>query len=171
MPSARPTNTRNEVDGGRNETAEERADRNWSEVLQELRVMQTGTQILTGFLLSLAFQPAFADLDDRQRTIYLCLVVVSALSSIVSLAPVALHRVLFQKKAKREVVSFGHIALTAALVTVSVLLVGVVGFVFDVVVDQQAGIVAAVALTLVIAALWVVVPVALRVTVRNGDRR
>ena len=45
----------------------ERADRNWNEVLQELRVMQTGTQILTGFLLALAFQPAFADLDDGQR--------------------------------------------------------------------------------------------------------
>ena len=83
--------------------------------------MQTGTQILTGFLLALAFQPAFADLDDGQRTFYLVLVVLSALSSIVALAPVALHRILFQQRAKPQVVAYGHAALITSLVTVSVL--------------------------------------------------
>jgi hypothetical protein len=60
---------------GRDETPEERSDRNWNEILQELRVTQTGTQILTGFLLTLAFQPKFAELDGFQRTVYLVLVV------------------------------------------------------------------------------------------------
>src|SRR3954452_17830000 len=96
------TDPRDDRVDGRDETPSERADRNWNEVLQELRVMQTGTQILTGFLLALAFQPAFADLTGSQRAIYLTLVVLSALSSIVALAPVALHRVLFQRKAKRQ---------------------------------------------------------------------
>ena len=48
---------------GRDESVNERMDRNWNEILQELRVTQTGTQILTGFLLAIAFQPKFADLD------------------------------------------------------------------------------------------------------------
>src|SRR5690606_7271715 len=52
---------------GRDETSNERADRNWEELMQELRVMQTGTQVLSGFLLAVAFQPRFADLDDLQR--------------------------------------------------------------------------------------------------------
>ena len=171
MPAVRDSNLHDDLDDGRNESAFERADRNWVEVLQELRVMQTGTQILTGFLLALAFQPAFADLNDRQRTVYLWLVVLSALSSIVALAPVALHRVLFQQRAKIEVVSYGHAALTAALVTVSVLLVGVVYFVFDVVVDDQAALAAAVALTVVIVVLWIVVPVAMRLRVRRRGNR
>ena len=47
---------------GRNETLDERMDRNWNEMLQELRVTQTGTQILTGFLLAIAFQNRFAEL-------------------------------------------------------------------------------------------------------------
>ena len=92
--------TRDDRPDGRDETPAERADRNWNEVLQELRVMQTGTQILTGFLLALAFQPAFADLSEVSATFYLTLVVLSALSSIVALAPVALHRILFRRRAK-----------------------------------------------------------------------
>ena len=162
MPTVRDEEPQNDLRDGRDESADERADRNWNEVLQELRVMQTGTQILTGFLLALAFQPAFSDLDDSQRTIYLVLVVLSALSSIVALAPVALHRWLFQRRAKPQVVAYGHAALITALVTVSVLLVGVVGFVFDVVVDRPAAIVAVLALTVVILALWIVAPVAIR---------
>jgi len=147
---------------GRDETGAERADRNWNEVLQELRVLQTGTQILTGFLLALAFQPAFADLSAGQRMLYLVLVVLAALSSIVALAPVALHRLLFQRQAKPEVVAYGHAALVTSLFTVSVLLVGVVGFVFDVVIDGGAATIAVVALSSVIVALWIVAPVIMR---------
>lgn len=157
--------------GGRDETPDERADRNWSEVLQELRVLQTGTQILTGFLLALAFQPAFADLSASQRAIYLLLVVAAALSAIIALAPVALHRVLFQHHAKAEVVSYGHAALITALFTVSVLIVGVVAFVFDVVVGGSAAWWALGALSVLIVALWIVAPAVMRARLRNGGSR
>jgi hypothetical protein len=171
MLSARDDDIHDDFPDGRDESAAERADRNWNEVLQELRVMQTGTQILTGFLLALAFQPAFSDLSNGQRTVYLSLVVLSALSSIVALAPVALHRMLFQQRAKPQVVAYGHAALVTALVTVSVLLVGVVGFVFDVVVDSQAAIIAVIALTLVIVGLWVAAPLAIRARLATGESR
>lgn len=169
MSSARDTGPQDDVVDGRDESPTERADRNWNEVLQELRVMQTGTQILTGFLLALAFQPAFADLDPAQRAIYLALVVLSALSSIIALAPVALHRMLFRQRAKTQVVAYGHAALITALVTVSVLLVGVVGFLFDVVVSAGAAVTAVVALALVILVLWIVAPLALRLQARKEN--
>lgn len=151
-----------EAGDGRDETDTERFDRNWAEVLQELRVLQTGTQILTGFLLALAFQPAFADLSDGERTFYLVLVVLSALSAIVALAPVALHRLLFRQGRKGTVVAYGHAALITALVTVSVLLVGVVAFVFDVVVGPEASWLAGIVLGAAILILWVVAPLVLR---------
>lgn len=157
-------------DDGRDETAEERADRNWSEVLQELRVMQTGAQILTGFLLALAFQPAFADLDADQRAFYLWLVVLSALSSIVALAPVAVHRVLFRRGAKPEVVSLGHVCLVIALVTVSVLLLSVVTFVFDVVLGHGSLWWVVAPLAVLLLALWVVAPTVMRVRLRRKER-
>lgn len=152
---------------GRDETRNERADRNWSDVLQELRVLQTGTQILTGFLLALAFQPAFSDLSAEQRTLYLVLIVLSALSAVVALAPVALHRLLFARRAKPTVVRFGHGCLLVALGSVSLLLVGVVAFVFDVVLGSAASWISGGALAAVILVMWVVVPLTLR---RDRDR-
>ncbi len=146
----------------RDETPAERYDRNWNELLQELRVLQTGTQILTGFLLALAFQPAFDDLNDGQRTAYLGLIVLSAVSSIVALTPVAMHRVLFRQRAKPEVVRYGHVGLVTALLTVSLLVVGVVGFVFDVVVGEAAAWWVLAVLAVLIIALWVVLPVGVR---------
>ncbi|CAL4860026.1 DUF6328 family protein [Microbacterium sp. MM2322] len=152
---------------GRDETSDERADRNWSEVLQELRVLQTGTQILTGFLLALAFQPSFVDLTSSQRAGYLTLVALSALSAVVALAPVSVHRILFARRAKPEIVRFGHVCMMLALALVSTLLVGVVAFVFDVVLGGAASWVAGLCLALVIAALWVVFPL---VTRRRSER-
>ena len=152
---------------GRDETPNERADRNWTEVLQELRVLQTGTQILTGFLLALAFQPAFADLDQGQRVFYLVLVVLATLSAVIALAPVALHRMVFGRREKRTVVRYGHIALITALVTVSVLLVGVVAFVFDVVLGAAASWIIGIAAAVVLITLWGMVPVILRVRGRS----
>jgi hypothetical protein len=146
----------------RDESVDQRADRNWSELLQELRVLQTGTQILTGFLLALAFQAAFADLSDAQRGFYLVLVVLAAVSAIIALAPVALHRLAFRHHVKPEIVSFGQVMLVTALVTVSVLITGVVAFVFDVVVGLTAAWISAVVLAVLIIGLWVVVPVWIR---------
>jgi hypothetical protein len=170
MESDNGADAKDDTSVGRDETPAERADRNWNEVLQELRVLQTGTQILTGFLLALAFQPAFADLDDGQRVFYLTLVVLSALSAIVALAPVALHRFLFRQHAKDAVVRYGHAALLCALLTVSLLLAGVVAFVFDVVLGWEAAAVTSGALAALILVLWVVVPLTIRVRRdRDGD--
>ena len=119
-------------------------------------------EILTGFLLALAFQPAFADLSQAQRIGYLVLVSLSAVTAILALAPVALHRAMFQKGVKPSVVRFGHRALIAALAAVALLLGGVVAFVFDVVVGLDAAIAAAVVLGAVILVLWVVAPALLR---------
>ncbi|GAA3019942.1 DUF6328 family protein [Microbacterium dextranolyticum] len=153
---------------GRDETANERADRNWNEVLQELRVMQTGTQILAGFLLALAFQPAFMDLDARQRAFYLVLVVLATLSAVVALAPVALHRALFARREKQIVVAFGHGALVSSLVTVALLLVGVLAFVVDIVLDARAAWIVGASAATVVAVLWIVIPLILR---RRGAAR
>src|SRR5665648_414537 len=82
-----PTPPADEQPGdGRSETPAERLDRNWNEILQELRVTQTGIQILTGFLLTVPFQQRFAELTDDQRRIYLTLVVLAAVTT----GPVAL---------------------------------------------------------------------------------
>jgi hypothetical protein len=162
MVSRTPDTPEDVVADGRDETADERADRNWIEVLQELRVVQTGTQILAGFLLALAFQPAFVELSDGQRIVYLTLVGLAALSAVVALAPVSAHRALFGRRVKPSIVRFGNACMVSALGLVSALLVGVVAFVFDLVGGRAASWVAGAVLALVIVALWVAAPVLIR---------
>jgi hypothetical protein len=157
-PAARRGSGRADVDlsDGRNETLDERMDRNWNEMLQELRVTQTGTQIITGFLLAIAFQNRFAELDKFQERVYLGLVLAAVLTTAMGLAPVNLHRVLFRKHAKQAVVQIAHVLLRITLVGVGIILTGSVLLIFDVVLDRTSAIVAAgvVALVLVtIAAL------------------
>jgi hypothetical protein len=155
---------------GRDESENERLDRNWNEMLQELRVIQTGTQILTGFLLAAAFQSRFGDLDDYQRTVYLCLVVASILTTVFGLAPVSLHRALFRMQAKAQVVHVTDRILQATMVGVAVTLAGTALLVFDVVLDRTAGIVVGVVVLVVVLAVWVVLPRASRRSVRLEPR-
>lgn len=143
---------------GRDETEAERLDRNWNELLQELRVTQTGTQILTGFLLTIPFQQRFAELDAVQRDIYLVLVAFAALATILALAPVSLHRALFRRGAKTQIVRVTNRLLMGALASVAVTLIGTSVLIFDVVVGLQAGIIAGVVTAVLTALAWVALP-------------
>ncbi|WP_309134448.1 DUF6328 family protein [Cellulomonas sp.] len=145
-------------DDGRNETYIERMDRNWNELLQELRVTQTGAQILTGFLLTVPFQYRFDELDDYQRASYLVLVLLSALATILFVAPVSLHRLLFRRRLKPQLVDAGHTFARAGLVALALTLAGVTMLLFDVVVTRTAGWVVGGALLVVIAVAWLVLP-------------
>jgi hypothetical protein len=147
---------------GRKETPNERADRNWNELLQELRVMQTGVQILTGFLLTLPFQPAFADLDDYQRTVYLALVVTSVVATALIVAPVSVHRSLFRQQMKRHIVTLADRLTRVALAVLALVMTGASLLVFDVVVGRTEGIVVGASVLVVLALVWVVLPEVLR---------
>jgi Family of unknown function (DUF6328) len=138
---------------GRDETVNERMDRNWIEILQELRVTQTGTQILTGFLLSIAFQPTFAKLGVFEHRVYLILVVTAVLTTALGLAPVNLHRGLFRRHEKVAVVRTGHLILRFVLAGVALVLIGTVLLIFDLVVGQVEAILAAGLTLLVVVAL------------------
>jgi hypothetical protein len=156
-----------DTDGdGRNETEVERSDRNWADILQELRVTQTGTQILTGFLLALAFQPRFATLDTFSAVIYLVLVCLAATATALNLTPVSLHRWLFRRHVKPQLVVIGNVLLRITLATVGLLVIGVVLFIFDVVLSRTAGFVAGAITMATLVALWIALPL-----VARRDRR
>lgn len=142
----------------RNETAAERLDRNWAEMLQEMRVMQTGVQLIAGFLLTLPFQPAFADLDVFQRTLYLILVVLSAGTTALMLVPIAVHRRLFGLHAKEKLVWASHRLVRVVLVIVGLVAVGIITLVFDFVLGRTTGAVTLSISLVVVMVLLIVVP-------------
>lgn len=143
---------------GRDETETERLDRNWDALLQELRVTQTGSQIIAGFLLSVAFQSRFTDLDRYQVTVYLILVCTAALTTALGLGPVSLHRLLFRRRAMEQIVAVGNILVRSTLVGVAAILIGTVLLIFDVVVGRTAGFIAGGVVCLLTLLVWLVLP-------------
>lgn len=149
-------------EGGRDETFDEKMDRNWAELLQELRVLQTGVQILAGFLLTLPFQSRFETLDGFELTLYLANVVLAALTTALILLPVSAHRRLFRKGLKETLVASADRIAKVALAGVALLSVGTSALVFDVVAGRAAGLTAGAALLAVLLALLVLIPNRLR---------
>ncbi|MEU6404977.1 DUF6328 family protein [Streptomyces sp. NPDC046985] len=101
---AEPEEGRTESEEGRTESEEERADRQWNELMQEVRVAQTGVQILFGFLLSVAFTPAFGNLSAPDRVIYITTVVLGATATGALIAPVPFHRLVSGRSIKAQAV-------------------------------------------------------------------
>jgi hypothetical protein len=147
---------------GRDETEAERLDRNWNALLQELRVLETGTQILTGFLLTVAFQQTFSKLDPTEVATYLVTVSLAAIATVLVLAPVALHRGLFRQHRMGVLVAWTDRILRVALAVAGLSIVGVAVLVFHVAAGAVAGIVAGAVMFVVIVALWLALPAMLR---------
>jgi hypothetical protein len=103
---------------GRSETPEQRADRMWNELLQEVRVSQTGAQILFGFLLSVAFTPRFAALGTFDTYLYVVTVVLGACATGALIAPVAFHRFLSGHDLKPQLI---HVAVRLMAVGLALL--------------------------------------------------
>jgi hypothetical protein len=113
----------------RRESEAQRDDRNLAELVQELRVVSLGVQVLFGFLLSLPFTVRFTQLSGVQRGLYLTSLVLSAVATGLLLGPVAYHRLMFRRGMKEYLVRFANtmallgLAAVAAAVMIAVLLV------------------------------------------------
>jgi uncharacterized membrane protein YqjE len=133
---------------GRDETESERADRNWLELIQELRVAQTGSQ-------------RFGEISDLHRVEYLVAFSLAVLTIGLMTAPVSLHRVLFAKHEKDTLVRVGAFFAKTGLLSLGLTLVSVVVLIFGVVVDDTAGFVAGGLVFVFYTLGWVVLPLVL----------
>jgi hypothetical protein len=154
-------------DADRDETEAERLDRNWSSLLQELRVTQTGVQLLTGFLLTLPFQQRFTMLDPAMRAVYLITVGCSIGATVLLIAPVGMHRVLFRRHRLDAIVSVSHACAIAGLILLGAALTGVAVVVFDAVIGRTGAWIAGGCTLAAFVGLWFVIPLPLR---RATDR-
>ncbi|WFB08287.1 DUF6328 family protein [Streptomyces sp. LX-29] len=93
---------------GRDETDEERADRMWGDLLQEVRVAQTGVQVLFAFLLAVVFTPRYEELGQADQTIYIVTVVLGAATTGALIGPVSFHRLVSGRRIKPETVRWAH---------------------------------------------------------------
>jgi MFS family permease len=155
------------VKTSRDETDAERYDRNWGELIQELRVAQTGVQVLAGFLLTLPFSSRFGDISQGHRAIYLVAFSLAVITVGLMTAPVALHRFLFGRQEKDVLVHTGDVFAKLGMAAMGLTLVTVVMLIFAVVVNDTVGIIAGVLVFVFYALVWVALPLSL---LRRGTR-
>ena len=151
------------------ESAAARIDRNWDELLQELRVSQTGVQILTGFLLTLPLQPTFVRLSGFERGAYVFAITTSIIATCLLIAPVAMHRALFRRRRKESLVAAGHRLAKLGLASLAAAIVGVVALVFSIVFSEAVGLGAGSVTALMFLGAWVVLPLAIRRQMRGPE--
>ena len=146
----------------RGETELQRLDRNWNSLLQELRVVQTGVQLLTGFLLTLPFQQRFDVLSEHMRMVYLATVSCSVGATVLLIAPVAMHRLLFRRHRLQVLVSAAHRCAYAGLTLLGLALTGMTGIIFAAVSGRNVGVVAGACALTLFTLFWLVLPLLLR---------
>jgi hypothetical protein len=137
----------------RDESEAARLDRNYGELLQELRVAETGVQLLFAFLLSIAFQQRFIHLTTLDRTLYLISLVSAAVAALLFIAPASAHRLLFRRNVKDELVRWTSILASCGLLFLLLAMLGSIALIMHVVSGALACIV--VTAVLGVAAVWV----------------
>ena len=142
----------------RGETLDQLLDRNLAELLQELRVAITGVQVLFAFLLGLAFTQRFAELDDFGVAVYTVTLMTTALATVLLIAPVSFHRLVFRRRQKAALIRVADLMLRAGLAMLVVAISCGTLLVLDVALGRGAALAGGALVLLTAAATWYALP-------------
>lgn len=153
----------------RDESDDERLDRNLGELLQELRIALPGVQVLFGFLLAVPFQQNFTEVTDFQRTLYFVTLLLAALSTALLIAPTAFHRFTFRLQQKERLVMLGNRFAIAGVAALGLAMACAVMLITDVLFDAVATAITGSLILLLFVTLWVFVPLHARHLAQGSD--
>lgn len=154
---------------GRHETEAERLDRNLGELLQELRVAQTGVQVLFAFLLTVPFSMRFDDLSALQRSAYFTALMSAALASVLLIGLTSVHRLLFRLGQRRYTVRVGNRMAIGGLALIAVAMTSAILLVCDIMFGDAVAAGITVTVALAFAILWYAVPLVHRARIDGPD--
>jgi hypothetical protein len=158
----------------RNETALERADRNLVELLQEVRVAQTGVQVLFGFLLAIVFTQRFRSISTFERIDYFVTLLAAGGAAILLIAPTAYHRILFRRGDKAHLVKVANRLTMIGLFAVAVAMIGVMLLITNLMFGSALTVLVTLAAAIGCATTWFVLPMGRRrelSRIRREERR
>jgi hypothetical protein len=152
----------------RNETALERCDRNLAELMQEVRVVQTGVQVLFAFLLTAPLAPRFPELTAFQRYDYFLTLLATGAAAVLLIAPTAFHRILFRCGDKEYLVITANRLTLSGLAFVAVSMIGALLLVSDLMFDGAVVVATGALATLGCVVSWCVAPLLRRAALRKA---
>jgi uncharacterized protein DUF6328 len=151
------------------ESEQARLARNMGELLQELRVAQTGVQILFAFLLSVAFAARFGSATDFQRVTMVVTVALTTVSAVLLIAPAAWHRVYFREGRRGDILRWGNRFALAGMAFLAAAMSGAVLLVVDAVFSTTPAVVLASCAAVLFYTVWFMLPVIRRSTAPRDD--
>ena len=153
----------------RDESEGERLDRQLAELLQELRVILPGVQVLFAFLLTVPFTARFEDITDTQRGVYVGVLLGTALATVLLMAPTALHRLRFRQRRKAQIVEVSHRLTIAGLAVLALAVSAAVFLIVDVVYGRAGGLAAGLSTLAAMTVVWLLIPLSGRRPTRPPD--
>jgi len=156
-------------ESGRDETEEERLDRNLSELLQELRVALPGVQVLFAFLLAVPFQQGFEKITSFQKDVYFGTLICTAIAAVMLISPSAYHRVTFRYQQKRKLIFYANQFSIAGLVFLALAMTGAITLVTDYLFGTTATIVTTALSILAFGFFWFGMPLRRRLSLQAGQ--
>jgi amino acid permease len=142
----------------KHETEKQRWDRNFADLLQELRVAQTGIQILFAFLLTIPFSNGFPEVTQFQKDTYVVALLAAAGATAMIIAPVAFHRALFRQGRKPELVRYAHRMATGGLAFLLVSMVSCVLLITDFILSRWIAFVFSAITAVFFLTFWAAIP-------------
>ena len=154
----------------RNETELERCDRHLSELMQEVRIAQTGVQVLFAFLLAVPFQQGFEKITPFQKGAYFGTLVCTAISAVMLISPTAYHRITFRYQQKRQLVYYANRFSIIGLVFLALAMTGAIMLITDFLFGSTATALMTAATILVFGFFWFGLPLRRRVSLSAGQK-
>jgi MFS family permease len=148
-----------ELESGRFESEEERADRNLSDLLQELRVALPGVQVLFAFLLTVPFTNRFADLSGFQEKLYFGVLIAVALATVMLVAPTVGHRILFRRQQKEYLVTIANRLALIGMFLLAVSMCGAIALISDFLFGSTTAIVSTIVMAAAFVGFWFTGPI------------
>src|SRR5580658_7814763 len=137
------------------------------ELLQELRVVALGVQVLFGFLLAIPFAARFSNLDQGQRHLYVATLVAAAVATGLLIGPVAYHRAIFRRHEKPRLVTASNVMTLCGLAAVGLSISSAVWLVLGVVCRGWAVPTISVLVLLFFITTWGVIPTTARTSSKS----
>jgi hypothetical protein len=154
---------------GRDETEEERLDRNLGELLQELRVALPGVQVLFAFLLAVPFQQGFEKITSFQKDVYFGTLICTAIAAVMLISPSAYHRLTFRYQQKRRLVFYANRFSIVGIFFLALAMNGAIALITDVLFGATATIVVTAIAVLVFGFFWFALPLQRRFRLAAGQ--
>jgi VIT1/CCC1 family predicted Fe2+/Mn2+ transporter len=150
------------------ESKSDQLDRELGELLQELRVALPGVQVLFAFLLTVPFSQGFADMSDFHRDLYFAILLSTAVTSVMFIAPSTYHRLRWRDYDKEALLVTANRLTIAGSVFLALSIGGAVYLIGDFMFGPGVAWIAAAAIAALLTWFWFGLPLVRKVRDRSG---